>query len=69
MRRTGYATWFMLLRRGAVSKGINEAFVQYHVNGNSLLSKNLESVRQVWEIQTQNENVNKILSLYNVISF
>ena len=56
LRRGGqdYATWLMLLRNGVVAYGINEALEQYRVgNKNSLAGKKGKSIRQVWEIQTQ----------------
>lgn len=71
LRRGGqdYATWLMLLRCGAVARGINEEFVQYRVSGKSLSANKFKSIRQVWEIQTQNENINRVSAAYHVLCF
>ena len=71
LRRGGqdYATWLMLLRNGIVAGGINEALVQYRLGRNSLSSNKLKSIKQVWEIQIRNENINKRMALYNVFCF
>ena len=57
LRRGGqdYATWLKLLRGGVVACGINEVLVRYRVGSNSLSSNKFKSVKQVWEIQTQDE--------------
>lgn len=71
LRRGGqdYATWLMLLRDGAVAHGINEALVKYRVASGSLSSNKFKSIKQVWEIQTQDEHINKISAIFHVISF
>lgn len=72
LRRGGqdYATWLMLLRDGTVAYGIDEALEDYRVgNKDSLAGKKGKSVRQVWEIQTQDEGINKILAAFNVVCF
>lgn len=71
LRRGGqdYATWLMLLRDGAVAHGINEALVRYRVASGSLSSNKLKSIKQVWEIQTQDEGINKFKATFNVICF
>lgn len=71
LRRSGqdYATWLQLLRGGAVAYGINEALVQYRVGHKSLSSNKFKSFKQVWEIQTQNEHINKFSAFFNVICF
>lgn len=71
LRRGGqdYATWLMLLRNGAVAVGINEALVQYRVSSNSLSSNKFKSIQQVWEIQTQDEKINKVSAAFHVICF
>ncbi len=71
LRRGGqdYATWLMLLRKGAVACGINEALVRYRVSSNSLSSNKFKSVKQVWEIQTQDEKINKIAAVFQVACF
>lgn len=71
LRRSGqdYATWLQLLRDGTVAYGINEALVQYRVSGQSLSSNKFKSIKQVWEIQTQDEKVNKFSAFFHVLAF
>lgn len=71
LRRGGqdYATWLMLLRGGAVACGINETLVRYRVSSGSLSSNKFKSIRQVWEIQTQDEKICKLKAIWNIICF
>lgn len=72
LRRGGqdYATWLMLLRNGTIAYGINEALEQYRVgNKNSLAGSKGKSIKQVWEIQTQNEKIGKVKAAFNVLCF
>ncbi len=71
LRRGGqdYATWLKLLRDGAVACGINEALVRYRVASGSLSSNKFKSIKQVWEIQTQDEKIGKMRAGINVIRF
>ena len=71
LRRGGqdYATWLMLLRHGAVACGINETLVRYRVTGNSLSSNKFKSIKQVWQIQTQDEKIGKISAAFHVLCF
>ena len=71
LRRGGqdYATWLMLLRDGVVAYGINEVFVRYRVASGSLSSNKFKSIKQVWEIQTQDEKINKIGAAFHVMCF
>lgn len=71
LRRGGqdYATWLMLLRKGAVACGINEVLVRYRVGSNSLSSNKFKSIKQVWEIQTQDEKINKISAMFHICCF
>lgn len=71
LRRGGqdYATWLMLLRSGEVAYGINEALVRYRVASGSLSSNKFKSIKQVWEIQTQDEKINKVSALFHVLCF
>lgn len=72
LRRGGqdYATWLMLLRDGTIAYGINEALEQYRVgNKDSLAGKKSKSIKQVWEIQTQQEHINKFKAWINVNLF
>lgn len=71
LRRGGqdYATWLMLMRSGENCYGLNEVLCHYRVLKHSLSSNKLNSIRQVWEIQTQNENINKLSAAINVCFF
>ena len=72
LRRGGqdYATWLMLLRDGTIAYGINEALEQYRVGDkNSLSSNKTKSIKQVWEIQTQQEGINKFKACFNLLCF
>ena len=71
LRRGGqdYATWLMLLRSGIIACGVNEAMVQYRVVSGSLSSNKLKSIKQVWEIQTQDEQIGKIVAAFHVCCF
>lgn len=71
LRRGGqdYATWLMLLRSGTVAVGINEVLVHYRVGNNSLSSNKFKSIKQVWEIQTQDEHINKVSAAFHIVCF
>lgn len=71
LRRGGqdYATWLMLLRDGIVAYGLNQVLVSYRVSKDSLSSNKLKSIKQVWEIQTKDERICKILAAFHVICF
>ncbi len=71
LRRGGqdYATWLMLLRDGTVAYGINQALVQYRVGNASLSSNKFKSIKQVWQIQTQDEKICKIKAFFHVLCF
>ena len=71
LRRGGqdYATWLSLLRGGVVACGINETLVRYRVGRNSLSSNKFKSIKQVWEIQTQDEKINKVSAAFHVCCF
>ena len=71
LRRGGqdYATWLMLMRNGTICYGLNEVLSHYRVMSNSLSSNKWKSIRQVWEIQTQDEGINKVSAAINVCFF
>lgn len=71
LRRGGqdYATWLKLLRDGVVAVGIDEALGQYRLVAGSLSSNKFNSIQQVWEIQTQDEKVNKVVAAWHVMCF
>ncbi len=71
LRRGGqdYATWLMLLRNGVIACGCNEMLVRYRVASGSLSSNKFKSIKQVWEIQTNDEGINKIIAAFHVLCF
>ena len=71
LRRGGqdYATWLMLLRSGTIAHGINEVLTHYRISSNSLSSNKLKSIKQVWQIQTQDEGIRKARVVWNECCF
>lgn len=72
LRRGGqdYATWLMLLRYGTIAYGINEILGNYRVgNKDSLANNKWKSIKQVWEIQTQDEKIGKVKAVVNLCCF
>lgn len=71
IRRGGqdYATWLKLLRDGSDAYGINEALVGYRIDGTSLSSNKLNSIKQIWEIQTQDEGICKVKACIHIIKW
>lgn len=69
LRRGGqdYATWLRLLRDGSLAYGIDKALVGYRIDGESLSSNKLKSIKQIWEIQTQDEGINKIAVGWHIV--
>lgn len=68
IRRGGqdYATWLKLLKDGSKAYGMNEALVKYRIDGKSLSSNKLKSIGQIWEIQTQDEEISKLKAAMNI---
>ena len=68
LRRGGqdYATWLKLLRNGSIAYGIDEALVDYRIDGESLSRNKLKSIRQIWEIQTQDEGIGKVAAGWHI---
>ena len=71
LRRGGqdYATWLRLLQDGSPAYGINEALVDYRIDGDSLSSNKIKSIVQIWEIQTQDEGVGKVAAGWHIIKW
>lgn len=69
LRRGGqdYATWLRLLRDGSKAYGIDEALVGYRIDGESLSSNKLKSLKQIWEIQTQDEGIGKLAAGSHIV--
>lgn len=71
LRRGGqdYATWLQLLRNIDYAYGLNECLTLYRVSSHSLSSNKFSSIRQVYEIQTEDEHISKIKAIYNTFFF
>lgn len=71
LRRGGqdYATWLMLMRNGTDCWGLNEVLSHYRVMSNSLSSNKWKSIKQVWQIQTHDEGINRVSAAINVCFF
>lgn len=71
LRRGGqdYATWLMLMRTGILCWGLNEVLSHYRVMSNSLSSNKWKSIKQVWQIQTHDEGINRFSAAINVCYF
>ena len=71
LRRGGqdYATWLMLMRNGTICYGLNEVLSRYRVLSDSLSSNKWKSIKQVWNIQTKDEEISKISAIVNVCCF
>lgn len=69
LRRGGqdYATWLSLLRDGSKAYGVDEVLVGYRIDGQSLSSNKMKSIRQIWEIQTQDEGIGKIAAAWHIV--
>ena len=71
-RRGGqdYATWLSLLKKCGVAYGINEVLCSYRTGRkDSLAGNKWKSIKQVWQIQTQDERINKFSSFINLMFF
>lgn len=71
LRRGGqdYATWLMLLRNGTRAYGINDVLCHYRLSAGSLSSNKWKSIKQVWQIQIQNEKISCFAAAFNVCCF
>lgn len=69
-RRTGqdYAFWLLLLRKFD-AYGIDEALAHVCRRNNSLSKNKLQNIRDVWEVQTINENIGKIQAAIHVMGY
>ena len=56
-------------KSGFTTPDINEALVKYRISSNSLSSNKFKSIKQIWEIQTQDEEINKLRVCLNTFRF
>ena len=70
LRRTGqdYAFWMVLLKKSD-ALGIDEVLVHYTRRGESLSKSKLQSLIDVYEVQTKFENINKVLAAFHVARY
>lgn len=70
LRRTGqdYAFWLLLLKQ-VDAYGIDEALVHVRRRPNSLSKNKLQNIRDVWEVQTINEGINKVSAFFHLIGY
>lgn len=70
LRRTGqdYAFWLLLLRNHNAC-GINQPLVHVRKRPGSLSKNKLQNIRDVWEVQTINEKINKFIAFWHVIGY
>ncbi|PSL40696.1 teichuronic acid biosynthesis glycosyltransferase TuaG [Planomicrobium soli] len=64
-----YATWLLLLRKGIKAYGLNEALVKYRKVPGSVSSNKFQSLKKVWRIYRELENINFFKSLYFSLCF
>lgn len=64
-----YATWLSILRKGFKAYGINESLVKYRVTQHSLSNNKFKSIKQIWYIQKNYENIHFVKRLYNLLAF
>lgn len=71
LRRGGqdYATWLQLLRNVDYAYGLDDCLTSYRISSHSLSSNKFSSIQQVYEIQTQDEHINKLRAIVNTICF
>lgn len=71
LRRSGqdYATWLMLLRKGNVAYGVDEALVQYRRTEGSLSSNKAKNIRKVWDIQVQYEGISRFAATFHSLCY
>ncbi len=63
-----YATWLIILRK-LNAYGIDEALTQYRKTNGSLSSNKFKSIKQVFTIQRNQENIGIFKASYNTIFF
>lgn len=64
-----YATWLMLMRDGSKFRGLDQVLTHYRISKKSLSSNKLDSLRQIYQIQTQFENIDKLSAIINTGCF
>ncbi len=70
LRRTGqdYAFWMQLLRQFD-AYGMQEVLTHVCRRNDSLSKNKLQNIRDVWEVQTRQEKISKILAFFHIICY
>ena len=70
LRRTGqdYAFWLVLLKKSD-AVGINDVLVHVTRRGGSLSKNKLQSLVDVYEVQTKFENINKVVAAIHTVGY
>lgn len=70
-RRTGqdYAYWLLLLRNTKFAYGIDEALVTVRRREGSLSKNKFQNIKDVWEVQRNNESIPRRKALYNTVCY
>lgn len=70
LRRTGqdYAFWMVLLKT-ADAYGIDEALVHVRRRSGSLSKNKFQNLKDIWEVQTINENINKVFAFCHLFQY
>ena len=70
LRRTGqdYAFWLILLK-SSDAVGIDEALVHVRRRPGSLSKNKFQNFKDIWEIQTYNEGINKLVVSWNLVKY
>lgn len=70
LRRTGqdYAYWMLLLRE-TDAYGIVKPLVHVRKRPNSLSKNKIQNIKDVWEVQTVNEKISKVLATSHIVGY
>ena len=70
LRRTGqdYAFWMVLLKM-ADAYGIDEALVHVRRRSGSLSKNKFQNMKDIWEVQTLNERINKVSAGLHILQY
>ena len=70
LRRTGqdYAFWMVLLKK-TDAYGIDEALVHVRRRSGSLSKNKFQNLKDIWEVQTNNEGINKISASWHLFRY
>lgn len=64
-----YALWLKLLKKYGKAYGINEVLIKYRIRKKSLSSNKLESIKQIYQIQLNDEKMSRKNVVINILYF